>query len=115
MDKKVKVASPLRDPDNKKTLMQSAYILFALGIICALIGIGFNSSLSHIGIESIFMMAVMLTMLGIIFYTNVKMDIEDPKAIHLENPKTLFNTTVGFNVSAIGIIVIVAFLYGVFW
>ena len=115
LDKGAKVVSPVGDADNEKLLMRSSYILLGLGSLCLLLGGLLNNTFSYIGIESIFMMGVLLLMLGVVFYTNVKMDIEDPKAIKLENPKTLFNTTVGFNVGAIGIITIVAILYGVFW
>ncbi|PIB35777.1 sodium/glucose cotransporter [Reichenbachiella sp. 5M10] len=115
LDKGVKIQSPSADPDVKKLSMKSAYILMILGALCLLIGAVFSVSMSHLGVESILMLGVLLLMLGIIFYTNFKIDIEDPKALKLENPKTLFDTSVGFNVGALGILIIVAFLYGIFW
>lgn len=115
LDKGIKVKSPSADPDVEKLSIKSSYILMAIGAICLVIGALFSASMSHLGLESILMMGVFLMMIGIIFYTNFKIEIEDPKALKLENPKTLFNTSVGFNVGAIGIIGIVALLYGVFW
>ncbi|MGL1884946.1 MAG: sodium/sugar symporter [Reichenbachiella sp.] len=115
LDKGVKITSPASDPDLNKMSIKVSYVAIALGIVCILIGLATSSSMAHLGMESIFVMASLLLMLGVIFYTNVKIDIEDPKALKLENPKTLFNTSVTFNIGAIGIIVIVAFLYGIFW
>ncbi|MBU2884810.1 hypothetical protein KO507_03410, partial [Gilvimarinus agarilyticus] len=115
LDKGIKVKSPAADSDVQKLSIKSSYILMALGILCLIAGAIFSISLSHLGVESILMMGVLLLMLGIIFYTNFKIDIEDPKALKVENAKTLFTTNVGFNVGAIGIIVIVVFLYGIFW
>lgn len=115
LDKGIKIKAPAADPTLSKLSMSSAYIFAGLGVVCMVIGLVFSSAMSHLGLESIFMMGTLLLMLSIIFYTNVKIEMEDPNAMKLENPKTLFNTTVGFNIGAIGIIAIVAFLYGVFW
>ncbi|MFY0624879.1 MAG: sodium/solute symporter [Reichenbachiella sp.] len=115
VDKGIKVKAPSADPVLIKLSMNSSYIFIGMGLICLVIGLLFSSSMSHLGLESIFMMGTLLVMLSIIFYTNVKIEMEDPNALKLENPKTLFNTTVGFNIGAIGIITIVAFLYGIFW
>ena len=78
-------------------------------------GLSFSEALAHLAFESIYMMGVMLIMISVIFYTNFKMDSEDEKAFRLDNAKVLFNTSVNFNVGAIGIIAIVALLYGMFW
>ncbi|MFY0652814.1 MAG: sodium/solute symporter [Cyclobacteriaceae bacterium] len=115
LDKGVKIQSPAQDPDLNKLSIKSSYLFMAAGVLCLITGLITSSSMASLGMESIFMMGVMLLMIGIIFYTNVKIDIEDPKALKLENPKTLFNTSVTFNIGAIGIIAIVAILYSLFW
>ncbi|MBW3468397.1 sodium/sugar symporter [Arthrospiribacter ruber] len=65
------------------------------------------------GIESAFMMASLLLMLGVIFYTNVRLKTADPKS--LSTDPALFNTATPFNLSAAGIILIVGLLYYFFW
>lgn len=115
MDKGIKIKAPKADSYLINLSIKSSYFFATLGLACMITGLLFSSAMSHIGLESIFMMGTLLVMLAIIFYTNVKIEMEDPNAMKLENPKTLFNTTVGFNIGAIGIIAIVAFLYGIFW
>lgn len=115
VDKGVKVRSKKDNGTSKKQVPLATYILALLGFICLLAGLSFSEALAHLGFESIYMMGVMLIMISVIFYTNFKMDSEDEKAFRLDNAKVLFNTSVNFNVGAIGIIAIVALLYGMFW
>jgi len=115
IDMGVKIKSSSNDPITINRIVKSSYVLFALGVISLIMGIFLVPSMAYIGMESVYMLGSLFIMLGIIFYTNAKIDVEDPKAIKLENPKTIFKTSVGFNLGAIGVIVIVAFLYGVFW
>ncbi len=113
LDKGVKVKSPDLEIGKQKMLTNVGYLFFILGVISFLIGIFYSSQYSSLGVESIFMIATLFTMLGIIFYTNAKMDIEDKKALHVQS--TIFNTGAIFNVGAIGIVAIVSVLYIVFW
>lgn len=115
LDKGIKINSPAGDNDLQKFSINASYVFMILGGACLVVGLLFSSTYQALGLESIFMMGVLLTMVGVIFYTNIKIDIEDPKAMKLNNPRTLFDTTVGFNIGALGIIAVVAFLYGVFW
>lgn len=115
LDKGIKINSPAGDTDLQKLSINASYVFIILGGVCLVVGLLFSGTYQSMGLESIFMMSVLLLMVGIIFYTNIKIDIEDPKAIKLENPRTLFDTSVGFNLGALGIIAIVALLYGVFW
>ena len=115
LDRGMKVAAPKLDTTTQRITLNSSYLLGILGIICLIIGVLFSSPFAHIGMESIFMMGVLLIMLAVIFYTNIKMDVEDHKALTVEDPKTLFKTSVTFNIGAIGIVAIVAILYGMYW
>ncbi|MBV6647913.1 MAG: sodium/solute symporter [Cyclobacteriaceae bacterium] len=115
LDKGVKIPSQQKALDTTKSTMRVTYFLGGLGLICLFSGVAFSRSLAHLGFESIYMMGVMLLMIAVIFYTNVKIETEDNKALKLDDAKTLFNTSASFNVGAIGIIAIVALLYGVFW
>ena len=85
-----------------------------LGLIALLVGIFGAVPYMHLALESIFMMAFLLLMLGTITYTNVKMEVMDYKAIVIKN-KTLFDTCVSFNIGAIASIGTVVGLYIIFW
>ncbi|MBD8488005.1 sodium/sugar symporter [Echinicola sp. CAU 1574] len=106
------------NPDHKagkqaaKTVA-SSYFFILLGIICVAIGFGLFSSYAYLGIESIFMLGVLFLMLGIILYTNIKMETADHKSFNVD--PALFDTTTSFNLGAAGIVLIVGLLYYFFW
>lgn len=57
---------------------------------------------------------VFLIIMGIMFLISViESKTDNPKAIDI--PKGLFHTSMGFNITALGICIILAFLYTVFW
>jgi SSS family solute:Na+ symporter len=89
------------------------YVLVGLGIVCALLGIFLTGPLDGLGFESIFVMATALIMVGVIMITNIKMKVMDKDAITVD-PK-IFETNMGFNIAAIGIVVIVSLLYIIYW
>lgn len=94
--------------------LRVSYILGILGLIALLVGVFGAVPYAHLALESIFMMAFLLLMLGIITYTNVKMEVMDHKAIVIKN-KTLFDTSISFNIGAIASIGTVVGLYIIFW
>mgnify|MGYP001431961035 FL=1 len=94
--------------------LRASYILGILGFIALLIGVFGAVPYAHLALESIFMMAFLFLMLGIIIYTNLKMELMDYKAIVIKN-KTLFDTSVSFNIGAIVSIGTVVGLYIIFW
>ena len=89
------------------------YILVGVGVFCAILGIFLSGPLNYLGFESIFVMATAFIMVGIILITNIKMKVMDKDAITVD-PK-IFETNMGFNLAAIGIVVIVALLYIIYW
>lgn len=91
----------------------SSYFFIFLGLISAIVGFAIFDSYEYLGIESIFMLAALFLMVGIILYTNVKMEHADKKSFNID--PTLFNTATPFNVGAAGIILIVSLLYYFFW
>ncbi|MEQ9593250.1 MAG: sodium/solute symporter, partial [Cyclobacteriaceae bacterium] len=115
-DNGIKVKSLAQDEEVNNHSIKIAYGLFALGIACVALGLFVvDTFLAQIGFESILMMGALLIMLAIVLYTNVKIGLEDPKALKFQNSKTIFDTSVIFNVAALGIILIVALLYGLLW
>lgn len=110
-DSSVKVKSEASAPTG---VMRAVAILGGIGLVSVLIGAFFSASQSHLALESIFFFGFFFLMLAVILYTNVKIDTADPKAIVVEN-KTLFDTSVSFNIGAIAVVGIVTLLYAVFW
>jgi SSS family solute:Na+ symporter len=111
-DKKAKVASSQQDEAWVNKYLRSSYVFFGLGIISLVAGLVFSKPYEYLGLESVFMLATLFIMLGIIVYTNVRIDVEDRKAIHVKS--TLFDTSLSFNLASIGVIAIVAILYILF-
>ncbi len=105
--------------DTKHTVrpayIRAGQVMLTIGIIAAVIGgVGVNIYfLNNLGIESIFMTAAAFIFVGIILITNEKIIAADKKALEL-NPES-FKTGKAFNIGAVGVIVILALLYGVFW
>jgi SSS family solute:Na+ symporter len=105
--------------DTKHTVrpgyMRSGYTMIVIGVVAAIIGgVGVNIYfLNNLGIESIFMLAAAFIFVGIILVTNEKIIAADKKALEI-NPES-FKTGTAFNIGAVGVIVILALLYGVFW
>jgi SSS family solute:Na+ symporter len=83
------------------------------GLILAVLGLILFEPYQYLGIESIFMLATLFIMLGIILFTNTRMKSSDKKAFEI-NPE-LFNTATPFNLGAAGIVLIVGMLYYFFW
>ncbi|MDN3669635.1 sodium/sugar symporter [Echinicola jeungdonensis] len=91
----------------------ASYFFIILAVVCTVLGFALFDSYAYMGIESIFMIAAMFLMLGIILYTNVKMETADAKSF--DNDPDLFNTATPFNIGAAGITLIVGLLYYFFW
>ncbi len=95
-------------------VMTAVYILGTIGTVCVLVGVFMSSTYAHLALESILFFGFFFLMIAVILYTNVKIDTADSKAIIVEN-KTLFDTSLTFNIGAIAVVAIVTFLYTVFW
>lgn len=108
-----KVKSVLPEPGRQRYLAGVAYFFFGLSLITFVATILLQPEYNYLGIESAYMLAVLFLMLGIILYTNAKMEVADDKA--LETDPVLFNTGTPFNIGAAGIILIIGLLYYFFW
>lgn len=113
LDKKNKVKAK-KLPDYKvKRATTTGTVLIIVGLVAAIAGIIFTPRVSGMGIESIFMFATMLIMLGLINIWNVKILSVEKEAISV-NPK-IFKTGPVFFVGAVGIVLIIGGLYALFW
>lgn len=113
LEKDVKVKTPLPEGRLRKSIVNSSYVFFVLAFIGFVVGIFFAPSYAHLGLESVYVLAVLFLMLGIILYTNAKMEMADKKAI-VSDPE-LFSTSSAFNLGAAGVILIISLLYYFFW
>lgn len=112
-EKGTKVKTPLPEGSRQRYLVNVSYLFFALGLITLVLTIVLTPEYNYLGIESAYMLAVLFLMLGIILYTNAKMEMADKKAI-VTDP-VIFNTGTPFNIGAAGIILIIGLLYYFFW
>ena len=108
-----KVRTPLPESGRQKYLLNFSYAFFAIGAVILVATIILSNQYDYLGIESAYMLAVLFLMLGLIVYTNAKMEYADKKA--LSSDPVLFNTGTPFNIGAAGIILIIGLLYYFFW
>ncbi|ALI99381.1 sodium:solute symporter family transporter [Rufibacter tibetensis] len=108
-----KVRMALPQGRYRQSALTASYIIFALSVVCFVVGLLYSEPYKNLALESIYMLGVLFLMLAIILYTNVKMETGDEKAI-VADPE-LFKTNAGFNVSAAGVVLIIGLLYFFFW
>ncbi len=113
MEKGEKVSSPVPTGKRQRSMIYTSYFFFAIGLISFVIGILYAEAYNHLGMESIYMLAVLFVMIAIILFTNAKLAYADKKSLTV-NPQ-LFQTGTAFNVGAAGLVAIVAILYYFFW
>lgn len=117
-DSKHMINTKLEAPDKRKGWNKAGWFFAISASVCLISGVLFGTewfgmSLRNIGFHSIFMMTFLLAFLSIISFTNADSPTKDAKAYELNT--NLFKTDTGFLLGAIGIVVIIAALYAVFW
>lgn len=103
----------LPESGRQRYLILVSFVFFVLAFITLVIGVLFSETYSYLGLESIYMLSMLFFMLGVILYTNVKMETADKKALEVD--PELFATGKSFNLGALGILLIVGILYYFFW
>ncbi|RMG75786.1 MAG: sodium/glucose cotransporter, partial [Bacteroidetes bacterium] len=104
--------APLSDKV-KNMMVRSAYLFGAGGLISLLVAIFGWNSLRSIGGEAFIFLATLLSMIGVVLYSNARSATADKHALRYD-PDT-FNTNIVFNLGALGVTLIVAILYALFW
>jgi SSS family solute:Na+ symporter len=112
-EKGARVQMPLPEPGRQRQLTTYSYIFFVLGAIALILTIVFSEDYSHLAFEAGYFLSAMLIMIGIILYTNARLELADKRAI-VSDP-TLFNTATPFNLGAAGIVVILFLIYYFLW
>ncbi|QCR23581.1 sodium/sugar symporter [Pontibacter sp. SGAir0037] len=113
VEKGAKVKAPLPESGRQRMLVTYAYVLFVLAAVSLIGAIVYTPAYSYIGIEALYFLAAFFLMVGIILYTNAKIEIADAKAITTD--PVLFNTGTPFNIGAAGIILIIGLIYYFLW
>ena len=113
LEKGHKVRTPLPEPGRQRKLLYISYILFGLAAFTFIATLVLSNIYPDWGVDSAYMLAVLFLMLGIILYTNAKMEVADKKA--LTTDPVVFDTGTAFNIGAAGIVLIISLLYYFFW
>ncbi len=112
-DKKGMIERGAEVPASGKHIINIGRAFIILGIICLVLGIALFRKYFYLGIESIFMLSTGFAFIGLIMILNVKMKHVAKKSFDID--PQLFDTSLVFNIGAIGIVFIIAALYFFFW
>ena len=97
----------------KGMMVRSAYLFGAGGLLSLIVALAGWNSLRSIGGEAFIFLATLLSMIGVVLYTNARSSVADKHALRYE--PEVFSTNAAFNLGALTITLIVAILYAVFW
>lgn len=112
-DKKHAVEAPAMSDEMKKKDIRLGSVLIAGAALVGIVAAFFLKQFSTFALDSVYVLVVGFILLGIILITNAKRPDMDEKALIFE--RKIFKTSVPFNIIAIGICGILAFLYFYFW
>ena len=87
--------------------------IVAIALLVGIVAGFFVNPLKNLALEAIYVPIVMFILIGLILIFNNTQKKMNIKAILIE--KGLFNTSMTFNIAAIGICGILAALYYIFW
>ncbi len=111
--------------EDRCAMLKWGKITLALAVLCLVVATvqqvailagctdGLMRSLENVGFKAFFCTAAMLATVSLFLFSNAKDSVQDVKAV--ETDLKLFQTDRTFNLGALGIIVILAVLYVVFW
>jgi len=112
-EKKHRVEAPELGEDIKKKDMRFGTIMIAISVLVGIVAAFFLKEFSTFALDSVYVLVVGFILLGIVLITNAKRSDMDEKALIFD--RKIFKTSIPFNIIAIGICGILAFLYFYFW
>jgi len=112
MDQRQKVNNVFDKESGKKGITAGIRIV-ALAMLVGIVAGFFVQPLKNLALEAIYVPVVMLILVGLILILNNTLKKMEMNAIMIG--RGLFNTSMTFNIAAIGICGILALLYTVFW
>jgi len=101
------------DEASGKKIVGLGIKLVAIAMLTGIIAAFFVHPLKNLALEAIYVLVVGVILTGLIMILNNKLKKKDSRSINIG--KGLFNTSMTFNIAAIGICGILAFLYYFFW
>ena len=101
------------DEASGKKIVGLGIKLVAIAMLTGIIAAFFVHPLKNLALEAIYVPVVGVILTGLIMILNNKLKKKDSRSINIG--KGLFNTSMTFNIAAIGICGILAFLYYFFW
>ena len=110
-------AAPLSDT-TKASFRNAGWICAVLSGLCLISGLIWGTNLFgcgilNLGFESIFVLVFLLGFVSVIMFSNACTTTQDDNAYEIKTD--LFETNKGFFIGALGIVIIIATLYAVFW
>jgi len=112
LDKKHRTENILDKPSGEK-LVGLGIKLVAVAMLVGIVAAFFVYPLRNLALDAVYVLVFMVILVGLILILNNKLKKMDAKAIIIR--KGLFNTSMTFNIAAIGIFGILASLYYFFW
>ena len=112
MDKSQKINNVI-DKDSGKKGINTGIKIVALALLVGIVAGFFVQPLKNLALEAIYVPLVMLILVGLILILNNTQKKMEVNAIIFR--RGLFNTSMTFNIAAIGICGILAALYCFFW
>ncbi len=113
IDPKGKMHQDIERTPETGRMVRTGWFIMILGFLALIAGLTLFVPLNHLGIESLFMLAVLFIFLGLILILNVRYPKVHRK-FYMIDPE-LFKTSTAFNIGAVGILLIIAILYILFW
>ncbi|MDF9828742.1 sodium/solute symporter [Parabacteroides sp. PF5-6] len=112
-EKKHRVDAPELGDEAKKKDVRFGSVMIAISALVGIVAAFFLKRFSTFALDSVYVLVVGFILLGIVLITNAKRSDMDEKALIFD--RKIFKTSVPFNLVAIGICGILAFLYFYFW
>ena len=112
-EKKHQTASPEISEASKQKTIRTGSIIMGIAAFVGIVAAFFLNRFAALALDSVYTLVAAFILLGVVIITNAKYPTMNSKALVFETG--LFKTTVPFNIVAIGICGLLAFLYFYFW
>lgn len=113
LDKSNRIENVFANDIYRKKIIRIGWLIIGISLITGIIAAFFVYPLRNLALEAVYVLVVGFILLGLIMIMNATRKTMNKKGIRVENG--LFNTSISFNVAAIGICGILAMLYYFFW
>ncbi|MDR3267752.1 MAG: sodium/solute symporter [Tannerella sp.] len=112
-EKKNKTTAPEETQEKKKEHIRKGWLIIAIAVLAGIVVTLFVKPLAGFALDSAYTLVVGFILLGLVLITDAKYSTTDKKAIIFDSG--LLKTNLPFNIIAIAICGLLAFLYFYFW